>query len=187
MFKSSYQTGYLSIYYSLGSNALQLWGTRKADDDRIVEVVDSEIKSKCLELRSPHIPDCYVSCPGLPDRTLGVRLPVLQLVLKNLGEHFSLEVEVMDDHEAVRRLRASTFQLRTTSHHAVSAMPLLLDDGWNFVQLNLADLTKAVYGTTFVETRRVTLHANCRLRHVFFSETKENPSDLPADFQLYVP
>lgn len=34
-------------------------------------------------------------------------------------------------------------------------MPLRLDDGWNHVQLNLADVVRRAYGTAFVEVLRV--------------------------------
>lgn len=33
-------------------------------------------------------------------------------------------------------------------------MPLRLSDGWNQVVLNLADLTRKAYSTTYVETQR---------------------------------
>lgn len=34
-------------------------------------------------------------------------------------------------------------------------MPMKLDDGWNQIQINMADITKRAYGTNYVETTRV--------------------------------
>ena len=41
-------------------------------------------------------------------------------------------------------------------------MPLKLDDGWNQVVVNLAEMTTRAYGTNYVETLRVQIHANVR-------------------------
>ena len=43
-------------------------------------------------------------------------------------------------------------------------MPLKLDDGWNQVVVNLAEMTKRAYGTNYAETLRVQIHANVRSR-----------------------
>lgn len=59
--------------------------------------------------------------------------------------------------------------------------------GWNQVQLNLSDLTKRAYGTNYVETLRVTIHANCRIRRVYFTDRLHAEDDLPPEFKLYQP
>jgi sugar diacid utilization regulator len=48
----------------------------------------------------------------------------------------------------------------------LSGMP----QGWNQIQINLADLVRKTYGTGLVETLRVTIHANCRIRRVYFAD-----------------
>lgn len=59
-----------------------------------------------------------------------------------------------------------------------------LDEGWNqgetiikyfqllqnLVQFNLADFVRRAYGTLYVETLRIQIHANCRLRRVYFAD-----------------
>lgn len=66
-------------------------------------------------------------------------------------------------------------------------MPLRLDDGWNQIQLNLTDLTRRAYGTNYVETLRVQVHANCRLRRIYFSDRLYSEEELPPEFKLYLP
>lgn len=66
-------------------------------------------------------------------------------------------------------------------------MPLRMDDGWNQIQLNLADLTKRAYGTNYTETLRVQVHANCRLRRIYFSDRLYSEEELPPEFKLYLP
>ena len=66
-------------------------------------------------------------------------------------------------------------------------MPMRLDDGWNQIQFNLADFTRRAYGTNYVETLRVQIHANCRIRRVYFSDRLYSEEELPAEFKLYLP
>jgi hypothetical protein len=84
----------------------------------ITRVADEHISSLTLEIVSPNLSDTYISCPPRPDRTLGIKLPYLVLLVKNLNRYFSFEVEVLDDKGTKRRFRASNFQvsgLRITS------------------------------------------------------------------------
>uniref|UniRef100_F6HVC0 Disease resistance RPP13-like protein 1 n=1 Tax=Vitis vinifera TaxID=29760 RepID=F6HVC0_VITVI len=46
----------------------------------------------------------------------------------------------------------------------ICSMPLRMDEGWNTIQLNLADFIRRAYGTDHVETLLVQIHANCQLR-----------------------
>lgn len=49
-------------------------------------------------------------------------------------------------------------------------MNIGLAPGWNQIQFNLADFTRRAYGTTYVETVRVQIHCNVRIRRIFFSD-----------------
>jgi len=65
-------------------------------------------------------------------------------------------------------------------------MPLRLDAGWNQVQVNLSDFTRRAYGTSFIEATRIQIHANCRLRRVYFCERLYGDEELPDDFKVFV-
>merc|ERR1719259_1444268 len=43
------------------------------------------------------------------------------------------------------------------------------------------------YGTNYIETLRVQIHANCRIRRVYFSDRLYSEDELPAEFKLYLP
>ena len=54
----------------------------------------------------------FISCPPDHSQSLGIKLPVLTLVLKGMQQRFvSFEVQVMDDKGSQRRFRASNFQV----------------------------------------------------------------------------
>lgn len=62
-----------------------------------------------------------------------------------------------------------------------------LDEGWNQIQFNLSDFTRRAYGTNYVETLRVQIHANVRIRRIYFSDKLYTEDELPAEFKLFVP
>ena len=66
-------------------------------------------------------------------------------------------------------------------------MPMRLDDGWNQIQFNLSDFTRRAYGTNYIETLRVQIHANCRIRRIYFSDRLYTEDELPPEFKLFLP
>lgn len=57
---------------------------------------------------------------------------------------------------------------------------------WNRLYIPLAEYTRRAYGTTYVETMWVQIHANCRLKRVYFAEKEVNEDDeLPEEFRLF--
>lgn len=69
----------------------------------------------------------------------------------------------------------------------ICTMPMRLDEGWNQIQFNLADFTRRAYGTNYVETLRIQIHANCRIRRIYFSDRLYSEEELPAEFKLFLP
>merc|ERR1719161_2128752 len=56
-----------------------------------------------------NVSTCYISCPADGNKTLGIKLPFLVMILKNLN----FEVMVLDDKNIRRRFRASNYQSTT--------------------------------------------------------------------------
>ncbi|KAJ1980159.1 hypothetical protein H4R33_005549 [Dimargaris cristalligena] len=198
MFRNRHQGGLISLFYSLTSKPLQIWDQnvdRSKNDDsddesehtQIALIVDDMVEAPVLELVSDDIRQTYISCPAGAQQELGIRLPILGLMIKNLGRYFTLEVTVRDTQDHIRSLRLSNFQpaVRTVNNQA--AIPLKWDPDWNQVQLDLNRLVFDTSGTRYKETLRVTIHANCRLRRVYFAEQPSNEEGLPPEFRLYAP
>ena len=62
-----------------------------------------------------------------------------------------------------------------------------LDEGWNQIQFNLSDFTRRAYGTNYIETLRVQIHANCRIRRIYFSDRLYSEQELPHEYKLFLP
>ncbi|XP_041984888.1 cilia- and flagella-associated protein 20-like [Aricia agestis] len=185
MFKNSYQRGLLSIFYSCGSNPLGLWDS-EVQNGHIKRVTDSDVQSIVLEICSANVATTYISCPK-GNRTLSIKLPFLVMIVKNLKKYFSFEICILDDKKMRRRFRISNFQSTTKIKPFCTTMPIGLSGGWNQIQFNLADFTKRAYGTSYMETLRVQVHANARLRRIYFCDRLYTEEELPEDYKLYTP
>ena len=87
----------------------------------------------------------------------------------------------------VLRFRASNYQSTTRVKPFICTMPMRLDEGWNQIQFNLSDFTRRAYGTNYIETLRVQIHANCRIRRIYFSDRLYSEEELPPEFKLFLP
>merc|ERR1712205_1509 len=127
----------------------------------IKRITDQDIQSSVLEVMGTNVSTNHITCPADPKKTLGIKLPFLVMIIKNLKKYFTFEVQVLDDKNVRRRFRASNYQSTTRVKPFICTMPMRLDEGWNQIQFNLSDFTRRAYGTNYIETLRVQIHANC--------------------------
>eukprot|EP00897_Mesotaenium_endlicherianum_P008613 jgi/Mesen1/7780/ME000408S06892 len=168
------------------SKPLQIWST-EVKNGHVKRVTDDDIQSSVLEVLGTNLSANYISCPADPGATLGIKLPFLVMIVKNVHKYFSFEVQVLDDKNVRRRFRASNYQATTRVKPYICTMPMRLEEGWNQVQFNLADFTRRAYGTSYTETLRVQVHANCRVRRIYFSDRLYAEDELPPEFKLFLP
>lgn len=71
--------------------------------------------------------------------------------------------------------------------HEIGLRYCSLNSGWNQIQFNLSDFTRRAYGSNYIETLRVTIHANCRIRRIYFSDRLYSEEELPPEFKLFLP
>jgi hypothetical protein len=191
MFRNTYQSGFLSILYSIGSKPLQIWES-KVVNGHIKRITDTDIQSSVLEIMGTNVSTTYITCPAKKEgekiyKGLGIKLPFLVMIIKNLRKYFTFEVTVLDDKNVRRRFRASNYQSTTRVKPFICTMPMRLDEGWNQIQFNLSDFTRRAYGTNYIETLRVQIHANCRIRRIYFSDRLYSEDELPPEFKLFLP
>eukprot|EP01107_Rhizomastix_libera_P003372 TRINITY_DN1594_c0_g2_i1.p2 TRINITY_DN1594_c0_g2~~TRINITY_DN1594_c0_g2_i1.p2 ORF type:complete len:209 (-),score=33.96 TRINITY_DN1594_c0_g2_i1:68-694(-) len=186
MFKNTFQSGFLSVLYSIGSKPLEIW-EKKVANGHIKRITDNDIQSSVIEMVGANVNTCYITAPADPAKTLGIKLPFLVMIIKNLKHYFTFEVTVLDDKNVRRRFRASNYQSTTRVKPFICTMPMRLDEGWNQIQFNLSDFTRRAYGTNYIETQRVQIHANCRIRRIYFCDKLYKEEELPPEFKLFLP
>jgi hypothetical protein len=47
-----------------------------------------------LEIVGTNVSTTYITCPASPKMTLGIKLPFLVMIVKNMKKYFSFEVQV---------------------------------------------------------------------------------------------
>ena len=67
MFKNTYQSGFLSILYSIGSKPLQIWD-KTVRNGHIKRITDQDIQSSVLEIVGTNVSTNYITCPANPKR-----------------------------------------------------------------------------------------------------------------------
>ncbi|CAK1552941.1 unnamed protein product [Leptosia nina] len=185
MYRNAYQRGMLTIFFSVGSKPLAIWETRM-QDGYITRFLDQDIKSMVLEIGGTNVSTTYITCPK-GNGVLGITMPFLVMIVKNLKKYFSFEVTILDETGTRRRFRVSNFQSTTQILPLCTVMPIGLSDGWNQIQFNLAEFTRRAYKKQFVEVQKLKINANIRLRRVYFTERLIPEDELPAEYKLFFP
>lgn len=185
MYRTAYQRGMLTVFFSGGSKPLEIWD-KQTKDGYIKRFLDQEIKTMVMEIRGTNISTTYIICPK-GNQVLGIHMPFLVMVVKNLNKYFSFEVTVLDDTGTRRRFRVSNFQSTTQILPLCTVMPIGLSDGWNQIQFNLAEFTRRAYKKEFQEVQKLKINANIRLRRIYFTERLMNEDELPPEYKLYFP
>lgn len=183
MFRDTYQEGFITVFNSIGSKPLAIWHTN-IQDGYARRLTDEDINSAAFEMTSTSVSTSYISTPVKSNESLAIKLPFIVLLLKNLNKYFTFEIQILDDSNALRRFRLSNFQSRTRINPFGAQLPLALQPNWNVVQINLSDFTKRAYGTNYIETVRLQIHANIRIRRIYFADRLYEEFEKPKEFQL---
>jgi hypothetical protein len=67
----------------------------------IKRITDNDIQSLVLEIISSNVSTTYITCPADPKKTLGIKLPFLVMIIKNLKKYFTFEVQVRSSGQEV--------------------------------------------------------------------------------------
>lgn len=186
MYANKYQKGgFFTVFYAIGRNPLKLWKCQ-ARSGHCKRVIDEDLNSTVLELMGTNVSTCKISSPVEPYSSLGVKLPFITIVLKNMQKYCTFEIEVRDHENQLRRFQASNFQPNTRTNMFITQMPLRLDSGWNKIEINLADFTHRAYGTRYLETVRIRINANVRLRRIYFTDQLYSEEEKPLDYRLFL-
>ena len=147
--------------------------------------MDGDMQSSVIEIAGHNVSNTYITCPENPKETLGIKMPYLVLLIKYMKKYFTFEVQVRDDKDVKRRFRASNYQSNTRVKPFICTIPMKLDEGWNQIHFYLYDFTRRAYGSNYLETLRVQIHANCRIRRIYFTDQLLSSNKLPDEYRAF--
>lgn len=184
MYRNGYQSGpFFPVFHSLGSKPLACWKIQN-QNGRCKRVMDSDLNSLVLELLGRNVTTCFIYSPIEPFKSMGIVMPCVTFIIKNLQNLFTFEIEIRDSDNHLRRFQASSFLNRSRYSMFITQMPLRLDAGWNKIEIDLADFTQRAYGTNYVETVGIRINANVRLRQIYFSDRLYAEDEKPEEYRL---
>ena len=73
------------------SKPLQIWD-KCVRNGHIKRITDPDIQSSVLEIMGTNVSTNYITCPADANKTLGIKLPFLVMIIKNLKKYFTFEV-----------------------------------------------------------------------------------------------
>lgn len=74
---------YLSNEYR--SKPLQIWN-KKVRNGHIKRITDADIQSSVLEIMGTNVSTTFIECPSEKKKTLGIKLPFLVMIIKNVSK-----------------------------------------------------------------------------------------------------
>jgi len=170
LFGKSCSSGFISIFYAIGEKPLEIWDKQLRNGGYVKRVTDTDIRSLVMEIVGDNVATNFITTPISPNQSLGITLPYAVLLAKNIKRYFTFEIQVKDDLGARRRLKMSNYQTTARIRPLSCSLPLKMEPGWNQICLDLQEMVSRAFGTNYVETLRLQIHANCRLRRVYFCD-----------------
>lgn len=94
MKSSKNETGYVTILYSVGQKPLQNWDLT-VKNGHIKRVIDPEIESAVIEIVGANINQNVIATPANIEASLGIRMPLIVLLVKNVYIFFIAAEKVL--------------------------------------------------------------------------------------------
>lgn len=66
------------------SKPLQIWDS-EVKNGHIKRITDADIQSSVIEVMGSNVSTTYIQCPIDPKETLGIKLPFLVMIIKNVS------------------------------------------------------------------------------------------------------
>ena len=182
--KNPKDNGFYSIIYAVGTKPLQNW-SYNIKNGHIKRIEDPDIRSPSIEIIGANIDANYLYTPSDSKKSLQIKMPTIVLLIKNLQKYFAFSVVILDDKGIERTFKASNFQTLTRVKGNYCSLPMKMEDGWNQLHINFEDFVKKAFGTNYIETKKVQIHANCRIRRIYFTEFPVNYRRIPPEYKVF--
>ncbi|MCQ2819224.1 MAG: CFAP20 family protein [archaeon] len=179
--------GFYSLLYAIGSNPLDGWSFN-VKNGHIKRLKDQDIRSPSIEIIGANVESNYIVTPVDNKQSLGIKMPTIVLLIKNLQKYFEFSITVLDDKKIRRVFKSSNFQTLTRVKGNFCSLPMKLEDGWNQIHINFIDFVQKAFGTNYVETVAVQINANCRIRRIYFTEFADfenNYRKIPPEYKVF--
>lgn len=186
MFSKAFQKGDggVEIFSPTGTDPLR--SLELKNKSAISKVYDRYIKGNCLILDQTSV-SSSISCPSSSSKTLGIVQPwfCLQLNIPK-GKSFSLELVISETTGQHHRVHFSTSFRGWDANelHARIAWPKEYDSLWVTYVINLEELCRVCFRSTFASLDHFTVYSTCQIRKIFSLSARMTDIVIPAAFDF---
>lgn len=186
MFANAFQKGDKGIEIFSPSGTDPLKHIALKNDDAIDKTYDRFVKGNILTLNQTSV-SSSISCPRSSSKLLGIFQPwfCLQLNISS-GKSFSMELIVSEQNERHHRIHFSTnFRGWDANElHARIAWPKVHEDMWVTYMLNLDDLCRSCFRSSFRSLDHFTVYSCCRIRKIFSLPLRTSDIIIPPNLDF---
>jgi hypothetical protein len=110
--------------------------------------------------------------------------PYLAFNIKLMKRFLTVVLKCIDDEGTERYFYMSNKTSIITIDKNVCHLPLSINDGWQYVCIELDELMANAFGTSLISCREITVTGTCRLSKIYFQSKKYSDIELPKFLRL---
>lgn len=110
--------------------------------------------------------------------------PLLVVYAKCIDKFFSIDVNVVDGDDNYYTFNFSNRRSIVKIEGHLAEIPMVLGSGWQYINIDLADLTAKAFGVQYFSTIQVRVNSSCRLFRLFFAGREYADIELPPYLRL---
>ena len=110
--------------------------------------------------------------------------PLLVMYAKCLDKFFSLDVNVVDGEDNYYTFIFSNRRSIVKIEGHLCEVPMVLGSGWQYICVDLQDLTTKAFGVSYFSTIQVRVNSSCRLFRLYFAGREYADIELPPYLRL---
>ena len=144
-----------------------------------VIIEDEQLQDQaCVELSGPGA--------SLNFRSRSCVQPYIVLYVKVSTKFFALRLNVIDRNEKYYTFNLSNRRSIVKVDGCTCDLPLVVGEGWQYVAVPLAELTRRCFGADYYACVQVRVHASCRLFKLYAAARAYADVELPPPLRLLV-
>lgn len=114
-------------------------------------------------------------------------LPYLAFQVKNLDRFMKILLQIRDHENRVRTFTISNKRTTILVKDNDCQLPVDLGSGWQYINLDLEDMMRRCFGTTYVSVQEIIVFGSTRIGKIYFQDREYSDAELPAYLRLITP
>eukprot|EP00494_Astrolonche_serrata_P027772 UN28036 len=125
----------------------------------VEETYDAEYGGNVLELNAPQFYKTSICFPDSHAKFVGTPFPIFVCHLKSMDKFTAIELDVCDDTDEIRKIRACNGQSVCRLIENVCCIPMKLKKNWNYIVWDLDSLLRKIFKTGYQYCVRIRILA----------------------------